>query len=172
MSFAPSPPHSQRFHQCKLDSFSIKLLVGVTVICVTPILLNLVDVDLASVSKPFHLHDLAFSNVPKATLIETMFYALAGGLTRGLLEWSAVLAVLLATVLAFSHFAINNDVTTPIIGVALMCSGAMDAFHPLAAMRLIEVAAPNANLIPFTWALSRGFNAGILIVGVLICLRF
>ncbi len=172
MSFTPSPPHFQHFQQRKLDSFSIKLLVGVTVICATPIMLNLAGVDFASVAKPFHLHEFASSNVLKATLIDNMFYALAGGLTHGLLEWSAVIAALLTTVLAFSHFAINKDVTTPIIGVALLCSGAMDAFHTLAATRLIEAVAPNTDLIPFTWALSRGFNAGILIVGVLICLRF
>ena len=42
----------------------------------------------------------------------------------------------------------------------------MDAFHTLAAVRLISGVAENARLIPFTWALSRIFNALILMVGI------
>jgi signal transduction histidine kinase/DNA-binding response OmpR family regulator len=50
--------------------------------------------------------------------------------------------------------------------VALACAGAMDAFHCLAAARLIGAAADSVNLIPFTWALCRLFNVLIQIVGV------
>jgi signal transduction histidine kinase len=42
----------------------------------------------------------------------------------------------------------------------------MDAFHTLAATRLISAVAENNDLIPFTWALSRVFNAIIMIAGV------
>ena len=46
----------------------------------------------------------------------------------------------------------------------------MDAFHTLAADRLIEAVADNRNLIPFTWALCRLFNALITMIGVSIFL--
>lgn len=42
----------------------------------------------------------------------------------------------------------------------------MDAFHTLAADRLIHAVADNRNLIPFTWAICRMFNALIMLVGV------
>jgi hypothetical protein len=42
----------------------------------------------------------------------------------------------------------------------------MDAFHTLAAGRLIEATADNTTLIPFTWAICRLFNALILVTGV------
>jgi hypothetical protein len=41
-------------------------------------------------------------------------------------------------------------ITIPIIGVALLCAGFMDAFHTLAATRIIEANAQNSNFIPFT----------------------
>jgi two-component system, NtrC family, sensor kinase len=50
--------------------------------------------------------------------------------------------------------------------VALFCAGMMDAFHTLAADRLINAVADNTNLIPFTWAICRLFNALIVLVGV------
>ncbi|HEY9658880.1 MAG TPA: MASE3 domain-containing protein, partial [Allocoleopsis sp.] len=56
--------------------------------------------------------------------------------------------------------------TTPILGVTLLCAGVMDAFHTLAADRLLEAVADNQNLIPFTWVLCRLCNALLTIVGV------
>ena len=42
----------------------------------------------------------------------------------------------------------------------------MDAFHTLAADRLIEASAPNTDLIPFTWAICRLFKAIIPILAI------
>ena len=68
--------------------------------------------------------------------------------------------------MAFIHFSIKRDVTTPIIALALLCAGVMDAFHTLAADRLIVAVADNRDLIPFTWAICRLFNALIMLSGV------
>lgn len=54
----------------------------------------------------------------------------------------------------------------PVIGVAIFCAGAMDAFHTLAATRLVSAMAQNNDLIPFTWALARVFNGVIMILAV------
>ncbi|MCH7622787.1 MAG: PAS domain S-box protein, partial [Nitrospinae bacterium] len=152
-------------------SFPVTLVYFVAFICVLPFGLHLAGFDFSSEVHGFSIKELASSDISKAVLMDEMFFTLAGALEHGLLEWSAVSVAALTILLAFSHFAINKDVTTPIIGIALFCSGTMDAFHTLAAMRLIDAVADNSNLIPFTWALSRGFNAAILIVGAVICLK-
>ncbi len=54
--------------------------------------------------------------------------------------------------------------------MALFCAGALDVFHVLAPDRLIAAVADNRQLIPFTWAVSRLFNAVILIAGPLVLL--
>jgi len=68
--------------------------------------------------------------------------------------------------LSFAHFKIKADVVTPILGVTLFCAGMMDAFHTLAADRLIEAVADNSNLIPFTWAICRLANALLTMIGI------
>ena len=46
----------------------------------------------------------------------------------------------------------------------------MDAFHTLAADRLIDAVADNQDLIPFTWALCRMFNVLIMMTGIVLIL--
>ncbi len=95
---------------------------------------------------------------------------LQGSFTHTLLEWTAFCIAIVTVILAFVHFQITKDVVTPLIAVALFWSGCMDAFHTLAADRLIDAIAPNENLIPFTWAICRVFNALILIGGITLVL--
>ncbi len=99
-------------------------------------------------------------------LVDAMHHMLSGSFTHTLLEWSAFMAAIFTVALAFTHFSISRDAMTPIIGMALFSAGVMDAFHTLAADRLFDAAADNRQLIPFTWAISRLFNALILIVGI------
>ncbi len=152
--------------------FPLAFFYITAVVCVLPFGLNLAGFDFGSEVHGFHVEEIASWGISGAALADEMFYTLTGALEHGLLEWSAVCVAALTILLAFCHFAVNKDITTPIIGIALFCSGAMDAFHTLAAMRLIEAVAENSNLIPFTWALSRTFNAVILITGVVICLKW
>jgi len=98
-------------------------------------------------------------------LNEAMYRALAGSFVHSFLEWSAVCIAFFTVLLAFIHFHLQRDITTPIIGVSLCCAGIVDAFHALASDRLIQVMADNQQFIPFTWAISRIFNALIMIVG-------
>ncbi len=142
---------------------------GILAICAAPFLLNLAGIDFGSQKTPFPWSDA--SNMAPHQRIDAMFYTLAGSFTHTLLEWSAFLAALFTVFLAFMHFSMKHDVATPIIGVALFCAGLMDAFHTLAADRLIEAVADNRDLIPFTWVISRIFNALIMIVGVSIALN-
>jgi signal transduction histidine kinase len=53
----------------------------------------------------------------------------------------------------------------PLIGFALLAAGCMDAFHVLAADRLIHSVSDATDFIPISWAISRTFNAVILCLG-------
>ncbi|SDL97497.1 hybrid sensor histidine kinase/response regulator [Maricaulis salignorans] len=99
------------------------------------------------------------------------YQVMRGAIIHTLLEWSSVAFALIIAALAYVHYRITGEMTAPIIGLAMLLSGAMDTFHVLAAMRLIHAAAPDTGFIPFTWALSRSFNAVILLVGTLVALR-
>ena len=78
------------------------------------------------------------------------YESLAAAFVHTILEWSAVCIAIFTVFLAFIHFSLKRDVTTPVIGVALLCAASMDAFHTLAADRLIEVAADIRRFLPYT----------------------
>jgi len=139
------------------------IVAAVIAICALPFLFQLFGVDFGN-SVPASLS----SQITGASELSTddMFYRLSGGFTHALLEWTAFSAAIFVVLLAFCHYSITDDITTPVIGVALFCAGCMDGFHTLAATRLVTAVADNTDLIPFTWALSRVFNAIIMIIGV------
>tara|TARA_Y100000031_G_scaffold46936_1_gene53510 strand:- start:1003 stop:1374 length:372 start_codon:yes stop_codon:yes gene_type:complete len=99
--------------------------------------------DFGNTKVPFQIE--AVTGMGPTEILDSMFRSLSG---------------------SFTHFSIKHDSTTPAIGIALFCAGGMDAFHTLAAGRLIEATADNTTLIPFTWAICRLFNALILVTGV------
>ncbi len=157
MSTAQQPPREQ----LRLPDFVVWVVVA---ICVAPLLLNLAGVDFGSKAPPLDL--TGAQDLPAGEQVNAVFHGLRGAFTHTLLEWSAFSAALFTVVLALIHFGIKRDAVTPIIGVALFYAGCMDAFHTLAANRLIDAMADNRNLIPFTWALCRLFNVLITVAGV------
>ena len=141
---------------------------GILAICLLPSALLLVGVD-------FSTQGLAVDNqwalqTQQSELLEYQFLALSGAFTHALLEWTAFCIAGFVVFLGFSHYRITKDDTTPIIALAFFTSGCMDAFHTLAAARLIDALADNSDFIPFTWAISRLFSAMILIIGVTIAI--
>ena len=136
----------------------------VVAICVIPFILNLLGVDFGTQKSTIDLDEVIHQAPNQVT--DAMFNKLSGAFTHTILEWSAFSAAIFTVILAFTHFRITRDITTPIIGLALFFAGCMDAFHTLAAARLIEAVADNRDLIPFTWAICRIFNALIMIAGV------
>lgn len=147
-------------------------VLAVLVICVLPILLNLIGISFGAEGYTLdqELLGVAAAEAEGATtrsgaLDDALHRSLTGSMIHTIVEWVAFCAAVFTVLLAFVHYGIARDVTTPIIGTALLCAGTMDAFHTLAADRLISAVADNEQFIPFTWAISRIFNAGILIVG-------
>ncbi len=132
-------------------------IAAVCAVCVLPFALNLLGVDFGSSIR--HFDKNAAAQITDDQVIENMYHTLSGSLLHTLLEWSASCAAIFIVVLSFVHFTITKNAYSPIIGIALFWAGCMDAFHTLAADRLIEATADNRNLIPFTWAICRLFNA-------------
>lgn len=133
-------------------------------ICILPILMNLAGLDFGAESKPFDNSVLngLFSNV----LSEALYLKLSGGFIHTILEWSAFTIALFTAFIAFAHYRVKRDVITPIIGISLFFAGCMDAFHTLAADKLIAAVASNQDLMPFTWVICRLFYPLIIIIGV------
>jgi signal transduction histidine kinase len=118
-----------------------------------------------------------FGNTPSQTFLqqtfesdhaalEAMFRAMSGSFLHSITEWSAFCVAMVIALVAILHCSLNGQNSTPIISLILLSAGTMDAFHVLAADRLIPAVADNTMFIPFTWALSRTFNAAITIIGV------
>lgn len=147
-----------------------KLFYTAIIICALPSILIILGADFGTPEEIINL-SLAVELEPDR-LNDILHRALAGSFVHTILEWSAVCVAFFTVLLSFVNYRITGEVTTPIIGVALMCAGAMDAFHTLAADRLISSTVDSQNLIPFTWAICRVFNALILICGVGIVLFF
>ncbi len=145
--------------------YTAPLIVGGLVfVCALPLLLKTVGMSFGSA-------DLVGTvGIPQSLPTDALFQRLSGAFIHTLLEWSAFLIAIFTVVLALSSFSLRRDVTTPIIAVALFFAGCMDAFHTLAADRLITAIADNRNLIPFTWAICRLFNAMILLAGAALVL--
>ena len=148
----------------KKNRLPIQIIWCTIAISVIPFFLHLAGFDFGSRKIPFVLSSALEMTAHEVT--ESMFVSLSGSFTHTLLEWSAFVSAIFVAILAFVHFSIKRDVTTPVIGMALFFAGSMYALHTLAADRLIEAVADNRDLIPFTWAISRLFNALIMIVGV------
>lgn len=138
-------------------------ILSIVLISCLPLALNLLGVDFGL--KP-ELPDASILSQDPLTLANRLHQSLAGSFLHTLLEWSAVCVAIFTVVLAFAYFSIQQDVITPILGVTLLGAGLMDAFHTLAADRLLTTVADNQDLIPFTWALCRLGNALLTLLGV------
>ncbi len=142
--------------------------IAVIAVCAIPMLMTLAGADFGSAAA--HFDKSTISGMPGPRVGDYMVTTLSGNFTHTILEWSAFCAAIFTAILAFAHFKIKRDIATPIIGLALFFAGCMDAFHTLAADRLINAVADNHNLLPFTWAICRLFNPIILIIGISIFL--
>ena len=136
--------------------------------CLAPFVISIFGVDFGSSGTAIDLHEVA--ELAPHVQMDFFFSRLSGAFTHTLLEWTAFCVAILTVFLAASHYMMSRNLTTLVIGAALFLAGCMDAFHTLAADRLIEAVADNRDLIPFTWAICRVFNALILIGGVLLLL--
>lgn len=137
-------------------------LLFTCLLCLAPSLLNLIGLDFSYRYTPLS----SISHLSQ----DSLFTALSGTLHHAILEWTSVILSLLIFALSLTHYRLYKDISIPVMGMAILCAGCLDAFHTLAATRVIQANTINLDFIPFTWALSRTFNAGIMVIGTLICL--
>lgn len=159
----------------------------VTILCLLPVVANTLGYDFGTKAYSHfashvksHVELVAYApkiaqlheNTLKAqgTWVDHMFYGLRGGLWHLILEWSAISIAIVTAVLAFAHYRVQHNFIVPFIGVVMLTAGIMDGYHTLAASRIVEATAPNNQLIPFTWAEARLFNAISLLLGAVLLL--
>ncbi|WP_416666679.1 methyl-accepting chemotaxis protein [Egbenema bharatensis] len=155
---------NSRMQQDDTTKVPKEIIWVVVAICIIPFVLNLLGIDFGTPGQPLDVSQVEFFSPNE--LADAMHHALAGSFIHSLLEWSAFCAAIFIVLLSFLNYSIKGNPTVPIIGCSLFFAGVMDAFHTLAADRLIEAVADTQNLIPFTWAICRLFNALIVVVGM------
>ena len=141
---------------------------AIALACVAPLFLMAAGVDFSTTSVSLMPHST--DGLSQVDLREASHAAIRGSYTHMLFEWTATTFALFLFVLAFIRSRYTQDVSPAVIGLALIFGGAMDAFHVLAATHLIDSVADNRDLMPFTWAMCRMFNAAIQLIGVSIVL--
>ena len=128
------------------------------------VLATVFGISFASKIMPFNL------GAEESNLIVHGFESLSGVFSHALLDWTACILAFVTCALAFTHYRVKRDSIMPVIGVALLSSGFLDAFHVLVGTQLVESTAPYNNLLPFTWALGRLFNSFLISAGILIAI--
>jgi PAS domain S-box-containing protein len=128
-----------------------------------PMILTLLGIDLSSADQSFSDY-LPGQDIPA----NDVFHILAGALQHALLEWTAIIFSWVIAALSLFHYRVHRDISVPIVGLAVFSAGVLGLFHTLSATRLIEAQAENIDFIPFTWALSRIFNAVAMIVAAVV----
>lgn len=136
----------------------------IAMVCLAPLLLMGAGVDFSTTSVSLSPGEI--DGLSAGELAEANHAALRGSYTHLIFGWTATSLAIFLFVLAFIRARHTQDASPAVIGLALVCGGAMDAFHVLAATRLIDSVADNRDLIPFTWAMCRLFNASIQLIGV------
>lgn len=143
--------------------FPRALLYATIAVSLLPLLLGLMGVDFGSPNSELNPGQVFAT---PSELSESLHRVLSGSFTHTILECGAVSAAAFTGLLALVAFRLTGDSATPIIAAALVWAGAMDAFHTLAADRLIPDVTDQTDLIPFTWAVCRTFHALIVTVGI------
>lgn len=139
-----------------------KLIWSIIFLCILPSALNILGINFGPNIKSFSIprnfigQDIQFA-------VEHFQLTLAGSLLLSILDWSAFWIAMFTVILAFTNFRITGDVTTPIIGTVLFCSGAMDGVRSLITYRLIKGAGESTNLIPITWTVTQIFYGLLLL---------
>jgi len=163
--------HKAPAGRAPVPSESSQRLPGALVWClvalsVAPGLLALAGVDFGS---PAPRPDVsALLAMSQAEQLAELHRVLQASFVHDLLEWAAVCLAAFTAILAFFHFGLTRNLLTPVIGVALLVSGCLDAVHALAADGFVHrVAAPNV-FVPLTWTASRVFSCLVLLAGAAI----
>ncbi|QDU40783.1 Phosphoserine phosphatase RsbU [Maioricimonas rarisocia] len=143
--------------------FPKSIVWTVVVVCALPPVLNLLGVNFGTVDVP--LSPETYFQLEGDAQRAALYAALRGAFVHTILEWTAFCVAALTVVVAFMHYFLSRNIITPIVGTALFFSGMLDAFHVLAADMLTESNVHLEAFIPYSWTVSRTFNALIVVAG-------
>lgn len=159
--------HNQYIPQTNVPK---NLIIGIIILCILPFFLNQIGIDFSTPGTPLEVTEIV--NWDSEKLTDALHRTLAGSFVHTLLEWTACCVAIVIVFLSLLNYTATGNPISPILGAALFFAGVMDAFHTLAADRLLDLAFDNPNLIPFTWVICRLFHALIMIVGVSILIVY
>ncbi|CCQ91242.1 Putative signal transduction histidine kinase (modular protein) [Nitrospina gracilis 3/211] len=163
-AFSEASSATNQSRQTRMPAGIVWTILAVSVL---PLFLNLMGFDFGSTTTLNETAPTGQAPSLDSRMDEKALQAMSGVFVHTILEWSAFAVTVVVFVLALFNFYFNRDWSLPIIGIALLCAGAVDAFHILVSARLIEGRAALTTLSPFTWAIARVFHATILIAAVL-----
>ncbi|UKJ08118.1 PAS domain S-box protein [Solitalea lacus] len=132
-------------------------------VCVLPSILNLVGINFGVNYQTFDTARLNTLNYESQ--LNLIYQWLEGRFIHIILVSMAIAIAFLTVILAFVDYSIKRDITTPIVGVALLCAGLFDVFHILSSTQLLSITTELVDISSFTWLLSSGYHAFILIIG-------
>ena len=141
------------------------LLLATAVICLIPPLLNVLGFDFGSQRR--FLDPGKWLTAEPVRQEEAFFIILTGPLVHTLIEWTAVCVAVLTAIVSFVHYSLKRDITTPVIGTALLFVGLFDAFRILLVDRLPLLIQDPDTFTRITWAVSRSFHILIVFLGTL-----
>lgn len=141
-----------------------RLVQAVLILCALPFVLRILGVDVSSALAGSVPQDMNSGPVGGASV------DLGGHLVHTVLEWSAVCLAAFTALLAMLRYSLQRDATAPIVGIALLCAAALDAFHLQATHSVMHDAAQLELLTPYTWTLSRLFTSLTLGLGAWVLL--
>lgn len=101
----------------RADSFSNLWIFGILAVCFLPSALHFLGMDFGTEGTA--LDYFAVSVIAPDEATDAIYKALSGSFSHTILEWTAFCTAIFTVILAFIHFSINRDLTTPIIGMAL-----------------------------------------------------
>ncbi|MBK6447043.1 MAG: PAS domain S-box protein [Bacteroidetes bacterium] len=140
-----------------------KMVWLIGIICALPVLLNVIGIDFGFIGSkidPYRITQLyqfeqetALQEILRGRYVHTIFVSIS------------ITISFLTILLAFIDYRIKGELSTPIVGVALFCSGLFDTFHVLSATQIIHTQTQQFYLASFTWFFCRLFHASILILG-------
>jgi signal transduction histidine kinase len=154
----PAGIRASRYREPRLWYVTAVLLVSLI-----PSTAHWFGVDFDATNRLPNLSDLEENRDNPALLMDELHRDLRGSFVHTILQWTALTIAVVTAVFALVHRTVRRSIVTPVIGVSLFWAACFDAYHTLAADRLLHESAPDENLIPFTWAICRLFNALILL---------
>lgn len=145
-------------------NISDRIIWTIAGICALPLFLHLAGVNFGFVNGQLNLGMI--SRLITFEKQEDLQEVIRGRYVHIIFVSFSVAIALLTIILAFIDYRIKGELSTPIVGAALFCTGLMYTFHLLVSTNLVHLPNQQFYLTAFSWFFCRVFHASILVLGV------